>query len=103
MSVENNSVNKEPEGDERREVELHVATCDACTRALAETRGVLASMALTAPPAVHTRPTTQPGDAKPLAVRSQPPPGGTYSSCRRSQVWNASPLSRPFGTRSRIG
>jgi anti-sigma-K factor RskA len=40
------------EGDERREVELHLATCAACTRALAETRGVLASMALTAPPAV---------------------------------------------------
>ena len=26
-----------------------------------------------------------------------------YSSCRRSHVWNASPSSRPFGVRSKIG
>jgi len=40
------------EGEERREVELHLASCAACTRALAETRGVLALMSLTAVPAV---------------------------------------------------
>lgn len=40
------------EGEERREVELHLASCATCTRALAEARGVLALMSLTAPPAV---------------------------------------------------
>jgi anti-sigma-K factor RskA len=40
------------EGEERREVELHLASCAACIRALAGTRGVLALMSLSATPAV---------------------------------------------------
>jgi len=40
------------EGEERRDVELHLASCAACARALAGTRGVLALMSLTAEPAV---------------------------------------------------
>jgi len=36
------------EGEERRQVELHLATCADCTRTLAEVRGVLASLVLSA-------------------------------------------------------
>jgi anti-sigma-K factor RskA len=40
------------EGEERREVELHLASCADCTGTLAETRGVLALLSFTVPPAV---------------------------------------------------
>ncbi len=39
------------EGDEKRAIESHVATCESCAQRLAEARGRIALLALAAPPA----------------------------------------------------
>ena len=39
------------EGDEKRAIESHVATCESCAHRLAEARGRIALLALAAPPA----------------------------------------------------